>query len=318
MYLYYRKGEIQHMAQDPNSGYGSNPQNPYGAPQNPYGQPQPPQNPYGQPQPPQNPYGQPQPPQNPYGQPAQNPYGAPPQTPYPDPQNPYGQPAQNPYGMQQPGYGAPGYPVAVAALPLGEAIKQLPQQYIKVTTKPSAASFAEELPKAAWDITWIQILFWVVGGVVIGLIGGLFSAATSATLANLSGSGSSSAAMASAIAATRGAGSGFGAIIGIPLSFFIVVGVQYLLAKMFKGEGTFVGQAYTFLLFQVLLGILSALIGIIPIVGLLSAVVSIYAVVLNVFQVMAAHRLSGGKATMVVLIPIGVVIVLFALCAVTV
>ena len=295
------------MAQDPNSGYGSNPQNPYGAPQNPYGQPQPPQNPYGQPQPPQNPYGgQPQPPQNPYG--------APPQTPYPDPQNPYGQPAQSLYGMQQPGYGAPGYPVAVAALPLGEAIKQLPQQYIKVTTKPSAASFAEELPKAAWDITWIQILFWVVGGVVIGLIGGLFSAATSATLANLSGSGSSSAAMASAIAATRGAGSGFGAIIGIPLSFFIVVGVQYLLAKMFKGEGTFVGQAYTFLLFQVPLGILSALIGIIPIVGLLSAVVSIYAVVLNVFQIMASHRLSGGKATAVVLIPIGVVFLLGLLC----
>jgi len=310
------------MAQDPNSGYGSNPQNPYGAPQNPYGQPQPPQNPYGQPQPPQNPYGQPQPPQNPYGQPAQNPYGAPPQTPYPDPQNPYGQPAQNPYGMQQPGYGAPGYPVAVAALPLGEAVKQLPNQYLKVTTKPSAMTFAEELPKAAWDITWIQLLIQVAFAVVIGMI----SAALVGAILSAAGGSSSASGSAALLGISLSFGSAFTNIIWIPALFFAGVGIQYLMAKMFSGQGTFLAQSYTTLLYQVPLKTLAVLIAtlfsIIPIAGpivagLIGFAIWIYSVVLNVFQIQATHRLSGWKAVGVVLIPYGVLILVLGLCFLT-
>src|SRR6266568_2788245 len=107
------------MSQDPYSGYGSNPENPYGNPS---------------PQNPENPYGQ-QPPQNPY------PYGA--------PQPPYGAP-------QGPDYNNYGAPPTANPLPLGEALQQLPNQYIKVLTKPSARTFAEEIGKASWDIVWIQ------------------------------------------------------------------------------------------------------------------------------------------------------------------
>jgi len=35
-------------------------------------------------------------------------------------------------------------------LTLGEAIRQLPRQYVKVVTRPSAAAFAEEVGKARW------------------------------------------------------------------------------------------------------------------------------------------------------------------------
>src|SRR5262245_56839037 len=108
---------------------------------------QPPNSGYGTP-----PYGQPQPP---YSQPQQGPYGQPPQGPYGQPQPPYGQP-QPPYGApyQQPeGYGYP--PSQTAPLPLGEATRQLPNQYITVLTKPSAATFAEEQGKAGWDIVWV-------------------------------------------------------------------------------------------------------------------------------------------------------------------
>src|SRR6266567_7401995 len=124
--------------QPPNSGYG-NP--PYGQPQPPYGQPQQ-----------QGPYGPP--PQGPYGQPQQGPYG--------QPQPPYGAP------YQQPGYGYP--PPQAAPLPLGEAIRQLPNQYIRVLTKPSAATFAEEQGKASWDIVWIQLIIYAITAAVLGYL----------------------------------------------------------------------------------------------------------------------------------------------------
>src|SRR2546425_13266010 len=131
------------MAWDPNQGQGQ------GQPGN-GGQGQPgsggqepgaPQNPYqgeGQPgsagQEPYSGYGTP-PPQNPYASPQQGPYGAPP------PQ--YGTPPN-----QQSGYGYA--PPQQAPRPIGQAIQELPNQYIKVLTKPSAQTFAEEMGKADW------------------------------------------------------------------------------------------------------------------------------------------------------------------------
>ncbi|MBO0778225.1 MAG: YIP1 family protein [Ktedonobacteraceae bacterium] len=300
------------MSQDPNSSYGSNPQNPYGAPQNPYGAQQ---NPYGTGQPPQDPYsgGQQQQavPQDPYSA-QQNPYGA--------QQNPYGAQA-NPYGAQQPPYGAGQtfYGAPGQQMPLGDAIKQLPNQYIKVLTKPSVASFVEELPRASWDSTWIQILIMALATVIVGLISslllaGLYTAGAAAT------GDSSAAAMGAAMSmftATTNVGFAFGKIILVPLGFFIGVGIQYLLAKAFGGQGTFLGQSYTTLLYQVPLNILGALVALIPILGgIVGFAIFIYAIVLNVFQIQASHRLSGGKATWVVLIPYLAGIVLFLLCAV--
>src|SRR5712692_6512115 len=209
---------------DPNSGYGNPPygvppQGPYDQPPNPYGPP--PQGPYGTPQ---GPYGPP--PQGPYGQP-QGPYGPPPQGPYGQPQSPYGYPPQGPYGVppfQQPGYG---YAVPPAApLPLGEAIRQLPQQYIKVLTKPSAATFAEEQGKAAWNIVWVQLLVLAVISAVLGYFARLIG---SSLIPTTMGSTTMSPVMQQAAAS----GSSFGQIITVPLFFFIVVGILYLLAKAF-------------------------------------------------------------------------------------
>jgi Yip1 domain len=277
--------------QPPNSGYG-NP--PYGQPQGPYGQPQQ-----------QGPYG---PPQGPYGQPQQGPYGQP-QPPYVQPQPPYGAP------YQEPGYGYP--PPQAAPLPLGEAIRQLPNQYIRVLTKPSAATFAEEQGKAAWNIVWIQLIIYAVILAALGYIGSLIGLSFGAfsSLMN-TGSLSSSGVNPGTLQAASASGS-FGEIILVPLGFFIVVGVYYLLAKAFGGQGTFLAQGYSFLLYQVPIGILSGVIGLIPILGgIVAFALYIYGIVLNVFLIMATHRLSGGKATAVVLIPIAVIAVLFCVLGV--
>lgn len=265
--------------QPPNSGYG-NP--PYGQPQGPYGQPQQQQGPYGPP------------PQGPYEQPQQGPYGQP-QPPYVQPQPPYGAP------YQQPGYDYP--PPQVAPLPLGEAIRQLPNQYIRVLTKPSAATFAAEQGKAAWNIVWIQLLIYAIAAAVLGYLAILISPNQFST----AGSSTLNPGMVQAISLSAG----FGLILIVPIFFFIGVGIYYLVAKAFGGQGTFLAQSYTTLLYGVPIGILSSVLRLIPILGSLAAVaLGIYGIVLQVFAIMAVHRLSGGKATAVVLIPVAIAFVL--------
>lgn len=253
----------------------------------------------------QNPYGG-QPPQDPN----QNPYGAPP------PQNPYGAPPQNPYGVppnygMPPGYGtAPAYgynaPPPSTPLPLGEALRQLPSQYIRVFTKPSPTTFAMEMGKAGWDIVWVQLLISAVLAAIVGYLGSLINPFRFTSFGT-----TSPAPIDPATLQGIALGSTLGSIILVPIFFFIGTGILYLIAKAFGGTGTFLAQCYTFLLIGVPLGIVSDLISLIPILGLLVAfALGIYGIVLQVFAVMAVHRLSGGKATGVVLIPVGLAFLL--------
>jgi len=292
------------MATDPNQEQGPSSGNPpqdtpqpahesFGSSENPYGEPQVPYTPS-----PQNPYGDGAP-QNPYASPPQNPYGA--------PQNAYRPPAQNPYAIPpyaNTGYqGGPGYaPQQSAPLPLGEAIQNLPSQYLKVLTKPGPMTFAEEMGKASWDIIWVQLIALAIISTILSYLATLISSTfTTATYGSIN------------IAAYRSiiAGVSLSSIIFIPLVFFIGQGIYYLLAKAFGGQGRFVAQSYTSLLFSVPIGIITGILDLIPIAGgLLGLAVGIYSIVLNIFAIMAVHRLSGGRASAVVLIPIGVVLLL--------
>src|ERR1700680_1241285 len=98
--------------------------------------------------------------QNPYSgygdvPPSSHSYGIPPsQSSQPLQPDLYGTPPN----YQQQNYGtAYGTPVVSVPLPLGEAVRQLPNQYIKVLTKPSILTFDQEKGKAAWNIVWVQL-----------------------------------------------------------------------------------------------------------------------------------------------------------------
>ncbi len=188
---------------------------------------------------------------------------------------PYGTP-QPPYGApyQQPEYGYP--PPQTAPLPLGEAIRQLPNQYIKVLTRPSAATFAEEQGKASWDIVWVQLIIYAIVAAVLGYLALLISPNQFST--------TSSSALSPGMVQAISLSTGFGLILLIPIGFFIGVGIYYLIAKAFGGQGTFLAQSYTTLLYSVPIGILSFALRLIPILG--------------------------AKATAVVLIPVAVLLVL--------
>lgn len=299
------------MSYDPNSNQNpelnrdrpdyENP-NAYGTPNTPYeGAPNPyetPSSPYG------NYQGAPQGTSNaPYGG-APNSYGTP-NAPYGSPPNSYG--ASNtfyggapntPYGMPETPYGA-GAPLR-RPLPLGEAIRELPNQYIRVITKPSVGVFAEEQGKAAWNIVWTQLIGLAIISALLSI--GILNVALSTNPTARQSFGA------------IGAASGVFAIlflIFIPIAFFIGTGIYHLIAKAFGGRGTFLTYCYCYLLFAVPLGIISGVLGLIPFVGsLASLAISIYQIVLQVYMTMAVHRLTGGKATLAVLILpiIGIVI----------
>jgi len=186
-------------------------------------------------------------------------------------------------------------------------MQELPNQYIRVLTKPSAQSFAEEMGKADWGMVWIQLLIWALIGTILGLIRAAIGLAGLSFVSNNTFN-------PAAITALTVSGSTF-SFISVPVFFFILVGIQYLLAKAFQGQGNFLTQSYTTLLFEVPINIVSYLLAFIPILGGIAGfALSIYGIVLNVFAIMAVHRLSGGKAVGVVLIPIAVLILLAFLC----
>jgi hypothetical protein len=244
-----------------------------------------------------------------YGAPPSGPYGAPPPYGTGGPPPPYGYnvPPGGPYGALPP-FGSDVPPTS--PLPLGEAIRQLPNQYIRVLTKPGATTFALEQGKAAWDIIWIQLLILGVISALVSLV--LFNVTLPSTFA----ASNVPAQMQDAIRAFSG-GIALSFVVLAPLGFFIVTGIYHLIAKAFGGQGNFMTYCYSYLLFGVPLGILSSLLALIPIAGsYLTFPVSVYQIVLQIFMTMAVHRLSGGKATFVVLTPLIVAFVLSCVLAI--
>jgi hypothetical protein len=224
-------------------------------------------------------------------------------------------------------------------LPLGQAIRELTSQYLKILRKPGARSFAAEQGKAEWGIIWMQILFLVVLGAMTALPIGIIESNFFNSLGTIGAAGTTSSPFPSSVfipAIT------IGVVVFTPISLFLIVSIQYLTARAFKGTGSFKQQMYNQMLFQVpttfiitalylvmtpFLGSLTtfsstaqlsnfnplALI-VVLLVDLAASGIGIYSVILNVFAIMAAHRLSGGRGTGAVLIPYGVLLVLYFGC----
>jgi hypothetical protein len=297
------------MSQDPNADNRPASEQPYDTPPpDPVSEPAP--DSYGLPDPygvplSSHPYSSPDfyetPPAPPDGQPDQ--YSS-----APPPPDPYGVPSIAGYEARQ----EHSYEIPSTPLPLGEAIRQLPGQYRRILTRPSAQTFVMEMGKAAWNITWVQLIAYAVIAALLSWLAILISPASR----DMGAAGASP--LSPAILQAITLASSIGLVVLVPLSFFIHQGITYLIARAFNGNGTFLRQAYTALLFQVPLGIASSLLGLVPIVGLLVGIAAlIYEIVLAVFSIMAVHRLSGGKATAVVILPVLILGIVFCAVAVT-
>jgi len=254
-------------------------------------------------------------------------------------QNPPLAPAPGAAGFGQPPVSRYEMVARTQPLPLAQAIRELPVQYRKILLRPGVRSFAEEQGKAEWGIVWLQILLLVVFETMLALPLGLgYIPTLNSSLSAVGAAPLSSSFFLTALT--------IGVLLVAPIAFFVQVGIQYLLGRAFQGRGQFVQQAYNQLLFQVpttffvsllylimtpFLSDMAAVLSVTPgsvapppvdgaglalvlLLGLLAWAVNIYAIVLNVFAIMASQRLSGGRATGVVLIPYVVLLVLYAGC----
>src|SRR5437660_4267958 len=168
-------------------------------------------------------------------------------------------------------------------------LSQLPQRYLNALVKPSVATYTSDKGNASWSLVLIQLLAWAVLDAMLGvLVNRIYPPATGTTFSRLFSLATS-----------------IGLIGVVPLLFFLLMGIVYLLAKAFGGQGTFLEQCNSSLYIQAPLGIFSKLLALIPVVGrILNSVLSLYGIVLQVFVIMAVHRLSRGKALATILIPL--------------
>jgi hypothetical protein len=172
---------------------------------------------------------------------------------------------------------------------LGAALSQLPQHYFNALVKPSVATYTEDKGNASWSLVWAQLLSWAILDAMLGLLVNFIYPPTTGTTFSRFFS------LASSI----------GLIVVVPILFFLLMGIVFLLARAFGGQGTFLEQCNTSLYIQVPLGIFSKLLALIPVVGrVLNSVLSLYGIVLQVFVIMAVHRLSRGKAIATIAIPL--------------
>jgi hypothetical protein len=176
--------------------------------------------------------------------------------------------------------------------PLSQAIRALPGQYIKVLSRPTVTTFAEEKGKATWGIIWTQLIGLGIIGAILQSLGLFISPPNYNSIAGATAGLSPMTLLVSSIV--------FLAIVEIlltPVSFLAAGGILFLIARIFGGKGTYREQIYTTLLYGVPMVILSYLLYLIPGAGAwLLYVPHIYSLVLLIISMMAVHQFGRGKA----------------------
>jgi len=179
-----------------------------------------------------------------------------------------------------------------APRPLISAIAALPQRYLRVLTKPAVATYREDIGKGSWSIVWLQLLVWAILDGLLGLLVNMISS-------------TQSGAVATARFQVFSLVTSVGLIVIVPLLFFLIVGLLYLLTRgTGAGEqGTFLDLCSAAIQVEAPLGIASKLLALIPVVGrILNSVLSLYGILLIILVVMAVRRQSAVRAIIALVI----------------
>lgn len=170
--------------------------------------------------------------------------------------------------------------------------------WINAVTKPKETFAAEKANASIGTGAIYYLIGGLISGVIFFIINMIFSTATGG--------------------ATVAAVAGVTGIIGIiitpiltVIASFIIVGIYFILAKIFGGTGSYSSLFYLMSLYAVPLSIFSQ----IPILGLL---VGLYALYLDFLVIKESQQLSTGKAIAVILIPIIIIAILVIILGVAI
>lgn len=171
----------------------------------------------------------------------------------------------------------------------GQMLVALPGQYLRVLTRPSVKTFVSEKERGNWGLVWFQML--ILGALCALILGIAYLISPPNVSAMVSASGMSQQALQTTAALT----SVILTFILTPISFLAATGVLYLIARAFRGRGTYLQQISVTLLFGVPMVLLSTLLSLIPLVGSwLLWLPHVYSIVLIVLAMIAVH--SGREA----------------------
>jgi hypothetical protein len=187
---------------------------------------------------------------------------------------------------------------------LGALLVGLLKQYLQALASPSPATFSALQGKANWRVVWLQVLGWASISALLAYVARLISPGPLMIL------GTPVLRMSVLQGQLHPIEAALGALLGVPLTFLLWMGLLYILARVVRGQGTFLSQLATTLLFQVPLGILISLLSLLPFSDGLSLAILGYGLLLQVFMVMAVHHQSGSKATLIVFLPALLIVVL--------
>ncbi len=161
-------------------------------------------------------------------------------------------------------------------------LEQMPGAWLQSVTEPKQ-SFATEVNNAGYARG-------LAGFIVSGLISGIGSSLLSLVIAT----------PAAILAAPLAIAYSLGAAVILP---FILLGMNWLIAKLLGGQGGFKQLYYLVSLYQPAIAVVS-------LVPLVNIVAWIYAVYLLVLALKESQKLSTGRAIAAILIPFAIVLVL--------
>lgn len=202
-------------------------------------------------------------------------------------------------------------------------LAQMWQTWLRVLTNPNETTFAAERQKPTATLT-TALIWMLIAGVVAGVLGFIQSmmmaGAVQGAIPQLLEQADLPPEARAQLLPLLNSGmlgglgaSSLGSIISVPLGFLIGVGILWLVAKVLGGVGEYGRYAYLNATFMAPLAILSSLLGLIPFAGgCIALFVYIYQLVLTYYATKVEHQLSSGRAIIVVLFPVILILLLVA------
>jgi Yip1 domain. len=202
-------------------------------------------------------------------------------------------------------------------------LSMLPAWYAQAIGKPTPRIFSQAAEYARWNLIWPQLLILILLPLILGGIRLLFGG----TAGNVN---PNSNILFGAINILT-IGISFGATIikafFVPIVFFIVATLQYVIAHIFGGRGRYRQQCFAMLLYQLPLTLIStAIIAVLVILHISTFIISpilaivffCYSIIINIVAVSGVHNISQNKAIATVLVPyiLGIILLSVAVSAI--